>query len=228
MSDFLGMLLQAKIDPDAITNIQEQIKSISKNAEKIKINIDVDDKVFKNIENINKKLEKTTTNIKTDFKIDGIDGELDKFKVVKDNVKDTIRYVSELTIAEKEYLKVLQNEKGEVLKLEKTHNYKKEMQELQKLIDFQEEYMAKTKELYKADIIPKDTLREFEGLVNLLDVSATKQDMGLIKNEYGKLIQLEKDLSKASKDRKKDISDAFKEDLTNTKNLIQLEEKLKK
>ena len=58
MADLVGMLLQAKIDPDAVKNILEQIESISKEAEKIKINIDVDKSVIKDISEINKNFEK--------------------------------------------------------------------------------------------------------------------------------------------------------------------------
>ena len=57
MADLVSMLLQAKIDPDAVSKIQQQIEEISKNAEKIKIHIDVDKSVIKDISEINKSFE---------------------------------------------------------------------------------------------------------------------------------------------------------------------------
>ena len=57
MADLVSMLLQVKIDPDAVSKIQQQIEEISKNAEKIKIHIDVDKSVIKDISEINKSFE---------------------------------------------------------------------------------------------------------------------------------------------------------------------------
>ena len=65
MADIVNMLLQAKVDPDAISKIYNQIENISKNAKAIKLNIEVDDTVLKNIDSINKKLQTQITDIKT-------------------------------------------------------------------------------------------------------------------------------------------------------------------
>ena len=57
MADLISMLLQAKVDPDAIKNIQTQIEDISKNIKPIEIKINANKDVIKDISEINKNFE---------------------------------------------------------------------------------------------------------------------------------------------------------------------------
>ena len=78
MSDFIGLLLQAKIDPESIQNIQEEINKISKNTNAIKIDVKVNDEVLKDVKNLNKEIEGM---INKASKTVNISGDFDRMKV---------------------------------------------------------------------------------------------------------------------------------------------------
>lgn len=96
------MLLQAKIDPDAIQNIQKEINRISKNTDAIKIDIKVNDNVLKDIKSLNKEIEGA---IGKTSKTVNISGDFDRMKVHMDAVGNVKKVVTDIT---EEYGKQLQ------------------------------------------------------------------------------------------------------------------------
>lgn len=213
MSDFVGMLLQAKIDPDAIGNIQKQIEDISKNAKAIKLNIDVDDKVLKDIENINKKIglaiNKSSNTVK-------IDGDFDKLKVHMDSADNIKKIVTDTTI---EYGKQLQTieklniKTGELEPTEKRLTINKEItQKLKEQVElFKKQQEIKVKNLegkYKG-IYDKDAIAKYRQELQQLSVDTPNATYEMKRMALGL-----KDIEAGAKNSKKSIDLANKSSMS--------------
>ncbi len=108
MADKVGMLLQAKINPNSITNIQTQINNITNALSPIKIKIEIDQTVLASIRNINNQLKTQIHNVNPISGMGTSIGELDKYiQTTEQSTGKLLNVVRDINLGFTDSLKVI-------------------------------------------------------------------------------------------------------------------------
>ncbi len=190
------MLLQAKINKNAITNIQTQINNIAKSLSPIKIKIEIDKDVLTNIRNINNQLKTQIHNISPISSMKTSVGELDKYiQTTEQSTGKLLNVVRDINLGFTDSLKVIDvydKKTGDLVSTtdQLTVNLKKERDELKKIADFQQRMLGDKDFRGEIDIFAS----KFKGRYDITELKNYRKEVENLSN-----IPLEKQTDQMSK-----------------------------